>query len=299
MCEAYTLDNGQLRLVVAPCNGASVVRFEALTPAGSVPLLRPGEGPDDDPNRMGMYPLLPWSNRISGGGFHWRGRDHRLLANLAGEPLPIHGDGWQQPWRVVALAPERMRLALHSDWQPPFDYRALLDYRLEGASLVVDLHLTHLGKLPIPYGAGMHPWFVRTPDVRLSAPASGVWEVDAAQLPSHWRRLNADDPWQFADNAVLPEGRIDNLFTGWRGRGRLGWPRRGLSMAFSVAPRLSRYLVFSPGYDADFFCFEPVSHTVDAHHFNDPLGEGLVELASGESLGQRWRFGPVQWHGTG
>ena len=299
MCEAYTLDNGQLRLVVAPGNGASVVRFEALTPAGPVPLLRPGEGPDDDPNRMGMYPLLPWSNRISGDGFHWRGRDHRLLANLAGEPLPIHGDGWQQPWRVVALAPERMRLALHSAWQPPFDYRALLDYRLEGASLVVDLHLTHLGNQPIPYGAGMHPWFVRTPDVCLSATASGVWEVDAAQLPSHWRRLNADDPWQFADNAALPEGRIDNLFTGWRGRGRLGWPQRGLSMAFSVAPRLSRYLVFSPGRDADFFCFEPVSHTVDAHHFNDPLGEGLVELASGESLGQRWRFGPVQWHGTG
>ena len=296
MYDALTLENHCLRLTVAPGNGACVVRFDALTAAGLVPLFRPGEGPDDDPNRMGMYPLLPWSNRIAGGSFAWRGEEYALSANLAGEPLPIHGDGWQQPWRVVALAPERVRLALHSAWQPPFDYRAVLDYRLQGASLVVDLTLVHLGLQPTPYGVGLHPWFPRTPDLRLSAPASGVWEVDAAQLPTHWRHLGADDPWQFADNAPLPEGGIDNLFSGWRGRASISWPQRGLSMALSVAPRLSRYLVFSPGRAAAFFCFEPVSHVVDAHHLADPLAEGLVELASGDCLRQRWRFGPVHWH---
>ncbi|GHE20283.1 aldose 1-epimerase [Halomonas urumqiensis] len=297
MCDALTLDNGHLRLVVAPGNGACVVRFDALTPAGPVPIFRPGDGPGDDPNRMGLYPLLPWSNRISGGGFTWRGRDYSLAPNLAGEPLPIHGDGWQQSWRVVALAPERMRLALRSAWQSPFDYKAVLDYRLQGKSLVVDLCLTHLGLHPAPYGVGMHPWFSRTADVRLSAPAGGVWEVDATQLPTHWRRLGDGDPWRFTEAAGLPERRIDNLFSGWNGRARMDWPQRGVSMALSVAPRLSRYLVFSPGSDADFFCFEPVSHVVDAHHFPDPLAEGLSELASGERLGQRWRFGPLQWNG--
>ncbi|EWH01852.1 aldose epimerase family protein [Halomonas sp. BC04] len=46
---------------------------------------------------MGLYPLLPWSNRISAGGFDWRGQHYPLAGNLAGEPLPIHGDGWQRP----------------------------------------------------------------------------------------------------------------------------------------------------------------------------------------------------------
>ncbi|TFH84742.1 aldose 1-epimerase [Billgrantia azerbaijanica] len=285
-----TLDNGRLRLVVNPAVGGAVVRFDALTEQGPVALLRPGHDADEDPNRLALYPLVPWSNRIAAGGFAWRGRHHALAANRPGEPLPIHGDGWQRAWRVEAHEKHELRLSLRSSEQPPFDYRAGLRYRLEGESLVVVLSVTHLGKTPAPYGLGLHPWFPRSADVRLEAAAEGVWEVDDAQLPRAWRRLAANDAWNFSRAAALPGDAIDNLFTGWNGRAWLRWPARGVALEMTAGPRASRYLVYSPGAEADFFCFEPIDHDVDAHHFADPLTHGLVELGQGERHAYRCRF---------
>lgn len=287
---AIRLENGRLRLVVAPELGGCVVRFDALTTDGPLPLFRPGNEASHEPNEMGLYPMLPWSNRISAGGFDWRGQHYPLTANLVGEPLPIHGDGWQRPWRVEHQGQAELRLSLCSSWQPPFDYRAGLIYRLDEGGLTVELMLTHLGRAPAPYGLGLHPWFPRSDDVCLRAPANGVWEVDVAQLPTRWHHLEAGDPWHFAVVASLPAGRIDNLFTGWSGRALLNWPERGVALEVDTVPALSRYLLFSPGERADFFCFEPVSHEVDAHHFTEPIAHGLVELQRGQSLKQQWRF---------
>lgn len=284
-----TLDNGMLRLVVNPAIGGAVVRFDALTEAGPVALMRPGTADEQDPNRLAMYPLVPWSNRISAGGFEWRGHHYALAANLAGEPLPIHGDGWQRPWRVEAHEGQELCLVLRSREQPPFDYRAELVYRLEAESLVVELAVTHLGEVPAPYGVGLHPWFPRSADVRLEAPAKGVWEVDAAQLPSEWRRLEAGEAWNFSASSILPEGKIDNLFTGWSGRALVRWPERGVALDIATAPTETRYLVYSPGAQADFFCFEPVSHAVDAHHLG-ASEHGLVELTAGQALRWHCRF---------
>ncbi|PXX96253.1 aldose 1-epimerase [Halomonas sp. LBP4] len=283
------LDNGKLRLLVNPAIGGAVVRFDALTEDGPVALMRPGTVDEQDPNRLAMYPLVPWSNRISAGGFEWRGRHYPLAPNLAGEPLPIHGDGWQRPWRVEGQERHELRLVLRSREQPPFDYRAELVYRLEGESLAVELSATHLGEAPAPYGLGLHPWFPRSADARLEALAEGVWEVDAAQLPTQWRRLETGEAWNFSAPSALPEGKIDNLFTGWGGRALLHWPERGVALEMSAGPAVSRYLVYSPGAEADFFCVEPVSHAVDAHHLG-ASEHGLVELAPGQSLRRRYRF---------
>ncbi|SDK52671.1 aldose 1-epimerase [Billgrantia gudaonensis] len=292
------LNNDRLCLEVLPELGGCVVRFDALMPDGPKPLFRPGKRTSRDPNDMGLYPLLPWSNRIASGGFRWRGNQYGLTSNLAGEPLPIHGDGWQQPWDVAHATQDALRLTLRSARQPPFAYRAELDYRLEGESLCIALAVTHLGDAPVPYGVGLHPWLPRTPDTRLEAPAEGVWEVDDAQLPTRWRALDEADPWCFAAGRGLPAGRIDNLFTGWTGLAHVTWPSRGVALAVESDPAGARYLVYSPGADADFFCFEPVSHDVNAHHFADPLAHGLVELLPGGTLSQAWRFtclAPRRW----
>ncbi|PAU74024.1 aldose 1-epimerase [Halomonas salipaludis] len=275
-----TLDNGTLRLTVNPDVGGAVVRFDRLTEHGPEPVMRPGSEDESDPNRLAMYPLVPWSNRIGGGGFAWRGQFNSLEPNLPGEALPIHGDGWQRAWQVVEQDDVQLRLGLRSSHQPPFDYRAELSYCLEANALEVRLAITHLGDTPALYGLGLHPWFPRSAEVRLEASAEGVWEVDSAQLPTEWRRLDAADPWNFVLPAPLPSDRIDNLFSGWGGRAVLRWPERG--MALGVYANTSRYLLFSPGSEADFFCFEPVSHDVDAYHFDDPQRHGLVELGKGE-----------------
>ena len=284
------LSNDQLSLEVLPRLGGSVVRFDALMPHGPEPLFRPGKVSSCDPNGMGLYPLLPWSNRIAEGGFRWRGCSYALAPNLADEPFPIHGDGWQQPWEVMHAAKSELVLTLSSAWQVPFDYHATLCYRLEGSCLTIELEVIHRGEGPVPYGIGLHPWLPRTSDVILKAPAKGVWEVDATQIPTRWRPLDDRDEWSFKSDGHLPVGAIDNLFTGWPGTASIVWPSRGLALKLECTPPVERYLVYSPGEEAGFFCFEPVSHDVNAHHFADPLAHGLVELAPGQTLAQQWRF---------
>ncbi|WP_129139024.1 aldose 1-epimerase [Modicisalibacter coralii] len=285
-----TLENTLLRLEVAPEVGGSVVRFEALRRDGPVALFRPGDPESDDPNVMGLYPLVPWSNRISGGGFEWQGEHYPLAANRDGEPLPIHGDGWQGAWRVAHRASTQVTLERESAHQPPFDYRSRLIYRLDGGTLTVELVVTHRGETPAPYGLGVHPWFPRTPGATITAGADGVWDVDAAQLPTAWRGIDDAGQWDFRQGRALPDGAIDNLFTGWNGHARLHWPERDLSLFIDTDPPCPRYLVYSPGSEATFFCFEPVTHRVDAHHAEAPLEEGLVELAKGQTLRGRFRF---------
>lgn len=285
-----TLENTLLRLEVAPDVGGSVVRFEALRKEGPVALLRPGSARETDPNRMALYPLLPWSNRIGGGGFTWQGEHYPLRPNREDEPLPIHGDAWQRAWSVRHRTATQLTLELESREQPPFDYRALLIYRLDGAALTVELVVTHRGERPAPYGMGLHPWFARSDEVRIEASCDGVWEVDDDQLPAHWRPIAERPEWDFRRAGALPDGPIDNLFTGWNGHARLHWPSRDLTLYIDTDPACPRYLVHSPGVTADFFCFEPINHDVDAHHREAPLDHGLVELKQGQTLRTRYRF---------
>tara|TARA_R110001599_G_scaffold77015_2_gene210264 strand:- start:6824 stop:7708 length:885 start_codon:yes stop_codon:yes gene_type:complete len=287
-----TLNNGQLRLEVNPSVGGSVVRFEALTEHGAVALMRTGQATECDPNQLAMYPLIPWSNRIAGGGFHWQGNDYSFAAELAGEPLPIHGDGWKREWQILEKTENTLCLGLRSNEQPPFNYTAELCYCLKDNQLAVSIEVTHLGKTPAPYGLGLHPWFVRTEGTRIEASAQGVWEVDAAQLPTRWRHIDTGEAWDFAKARPLPVDKIDNLFTGWDGYARLHLPQEdsALTLVVNAEPAVSRYLVFSPDKNADFFCFEPVDHDVNAHHYDDLSAHGLVELAEGEKHTYRCFF---------
>lgn len=83
---------------------------------------------------------------------------------------------------------------------------------------------------------------------------------------------------------------FNTVYTGWHGRADIWWPGRGLALQIEAQAPLNRYIVYSPGAEADFFCFEPVSHDVNAHNAPSPLKHGLVELAEGESLHLSARF---------
>ena len=92
---------GSLVAEIMPSLGGGVARFDVLRGGQRIEVFRAWpEGGTDDPNSLGLYVLVPWSNRISGRGFNFGGAFHELLPNAAGEPCPIHGDGWLSPWRV-------------------------------------------------------------------------------------------------------------------------------------------------------------------------------------------------------
>jgi aldose 1-epimerase len=286
--------SSELRVAVLPEIGGGIGRLDRRE--GGMPVLRPWDGVRADSNALGCYALLPWSNRISGGGIRVDGRFFELRPNFPGEPFPIHGDGWQKPWTVTLQTGDRLRLALESASQPPFDYCAQIDYALVGATLAIRLAVLHRGLPGVPYGLGFHPWLPRTPGTSLEAPAAEVWLEDEHYLPT--RRIGlADRPdWDFCQPRPLPEGWINNGFVRWNGRARIAWPERDLRLDIEATPEFGTYILYSPGAASDFFCFEPVTHAVDAFHLpGGPEAHGLRLLRQGDHLeaGLRLTVGPV------
>ncbi len=288
-----TLHNDRLRLVILPNVGAAFARFDMLLANGtSLPVFRPAPPGATDPDQMACYPLLPWSNRIQH-GFPWHGEHVTLAPNVSGEPYPLHGDGWQRSWMVQSASATDALLTLESAWQPPFEYGASMRCTLSADALEVGIAITHRGKRSAPYGFGLHPWLLRTPDVLLHAPAAGVFGEAVDHLPTDWSSIETRPEWDFHSPHPLPEGGINNLFTGWAGSAVITWPSRGMRLTIETTPALPYYIIYSPSSNSSFFCFEPVSHTIDAHNTPSPVQAGLRVLRRSESIQATWRFRPV------
>lgn len=278
------LDNGCLRVVVQPGLGAGLTQMACWHRGRWEPLLRPLAGPATDPEQMACCVLMPWSNRLYGGGFRWRGRTVTVPPGRPGDRLPLHGDAWLAPWQVVRQGPHEVLLARDPPAQAAFAYAARLHYRLEDARLHVRMSVEHHGPTALPYGLGLHPWFVRTPDVRVAFRSAGRWEPDSREPPRHFRPLDGSQAVCFEQARPLPPELIDHVYADWDGQAEIHWPARGLAARLSADP-LARYLVvYSPPQAHGFVCLEPVTHCTDAHRAPDPPARGLVELQRGERL---------------
>ncbi len=284
--DTLRLASGSLLAEIVPSLGGGVARFDLASANGEISVFRPWpEVGSADPNALGLYVLAPWSNRISGGGFSFAGSFHPLTPNLAGEPFPLHGDAWQKPWAVAEHDGHRARLVLNDGEAGPFRYCAELAYDLSPSGLTVRLALENAGEHALPFGGGFHPWFPRTPGTRLEAPAKSVWLEDPQHLPTTQEPIANQPEWDFSTPRPLPDGWINNLFTGWTRRATIAWDDRGLALDIKARSPLDRYIVYSPSRDAPFFCFEPVTHAVDAHNLPpSPEAHGLVVLAPGASM---------------
>ena len=124
-CETIQLDDGHARLTVAE-EGGAILRYDALQAgAAPLPLMKLAE----NGKAFGCQVLVPFSNRISGGGFTFDGRFHAIEPNVPGEAFPIHGDGFQKPWRVVSSSPTEAELAnvlTFMGWAVPEKLEALI-----------------------------------------------------------------------------------------------------------------------------------------------------------------------------
>lgn len=300
---------GQQKLALLPTMGGSVAAWQ-LARQGFAPfdVFRPWDGADypGDPLRVvrGSYPLAPWSNRISGGGFLVGDVFHAVTANAAGMPYPIHGDAWQQAWQVSKQNATSLEITLVSNGfnGNPHHYRAVQNFQLVDGGMDQSLTVTHLGDAPLPYGLGLHPWLPRNEHTTLQAKVGGVWLSDADCLPKE-HTTKFPPSWDLNAGISAAGTLIDNCFTGWDGTALVTWPDQGLQLTLqqkrsqSIAnAEVGTYLappdcllVFRK-VEGHHFCLEPVSHPIDA--FNQPVQPGLHMLQTGESLtlAVSWRY---------
>lgn len=286
--EIVSLQSGNQRLRLIPNLGGSVAAWDWQTADGWTPLFRPWDGVSEDRYTFACFPLAPWSNRITQGGFEQDGVFHPIRANRSDDPYPIHGDGWLQPWQIADQSDRRMHLSLESRRfdADPYEYAATQTYSLLPDGLAIDLTVTHQGEQPLPYGLGLHPYFVRSTETRLLSKATGVWLSGKDPIPiAHTTEFPPG--WDYNMPSPLEGGLIDNCFTGWDGQSVIEYPDRGLTVTMTMEDCNGYSLMYRPP-GLSYFCLEPITHPIDAFHMPDR--PGLVVLSRDESLSLKARF---------
>ena len=280
MTELVDLDVGDHALVFAPEIGGGIASWTRR----GVPVLRPlqpGALDSRDPRALACYPLVPFSGRVAGRRFTWRGVTHELPALLNGHA--IHGAGWQEPWRVADLDSRSLSLVLDHIPGPlwPFAFRAEQYFVLSDEGLTVELEITNTDMQPTPAAFGLHPYFPRNAETTLQFAAERVWlNPQGTEIPDRSEPVPAD--WNHATARSPVEG-IDNCFAGWTRPARLAWPDRGIALSVSADAALAHLVVYIPP-GRDYLCIEPVANMVDALNRMDRPGHGLTVLAPGATL---------------
>ena len=291
MSDRIAMETDEALVEIVPRLGGAITAFDLKRGEEKLPIFRRWTGESENPRALSSSPMVPWFNRISGGGFTFGGKFYPIEPNDPLEPVPIHGDGWISPWDLVEMKLNRVVLRLRSRAIPPFDYEATQTLSLVGATLHMDLSLRHLGQTPLPYGLGHHPWFVRTPGVILEAKATGMWLEQPPTFPTKTEPAPIPEKWSFNAPRPLPDDFIDNGYAGWDSRARITWKDRGIAVDVQSDPATRYYHLYSLGKDCPIFCFEPITHPNNAFGKpGTPEANGLRVLAPGAATSMSAHF---------
>ncbi|QUP54283.1 aldose 1-epimerase [Ralstonia syzygii] len=294
----HTLRAGTLAMDIAPAAGGRIAALASVDAAGRrmdwlAPMpascLRDGFDGLAWP-KAGCYPLLPFSNRIRDGRFHWAGREIRLAPH-PGQDHAMHGVAHARAWQVDALTAASAELSLHyvpvaGDWPWPFVATQRLVLTPDG--LHAEMVLRNAGDSAMPAGGGFHPYFARTPGMRMQFEADTVWPVDAGEVATGRQPISRRE--DFREARPLPAESFSVYYSGWR---QLAEVRHasGAVLTLRADDPLDHFILHAPG-GADYFCLEPVSHVADAINLSAQgwEGTGLRALAPGEALHLRMRL---------
>lgn len=273
------LEAGDWRATLAPERGGAVLSLDWR----GQPVFRPTPGGATDILETACFPLVPYANRIADGSFVFEGRAMQLTALDRFAPHALHGDGWLRPWTVERQTANRVEMRLNWPGDPegwPWPWRARQVVELTDEGLRIALTLTNTGDAVMPAGLGLHPYFHRCADSRLTLSADGVWITDAREIPERLGALAEIADW--SEGLALADAPfVDHAYAGWDGAAVLDGGGRRVTLSADAPARWTQ--VYAPP-GADFFCVEPVTHRPDAHNAPNDEAHGLVDLAAGATL---------------
>ena len=285
--EPVALSAGKLRLELSPSVGGSISAFEWEDGGARLPILRHCSRPPQNSLSSCCFPLVPFVNRIRGGEFHFRGRDVRLEPNMAGDPSPLHGQGWLSPWTLEEANDRRAVLHFsHDAGEWPWSYTARQEFMLDGEGLTVNLSCTNLSEAPMPCGLGEHPYFHCGPQTRIDTLVTDAWTIDKNVLPLE--KVPAKGRYDLKSRCICGQD-LDNGFGGWGGDVRISDPDWPFDLRMS-SPNADFFQIYSPP-TGGIFVAEPVTHANAA--LNEPeakwpeLGMRVLDKGGEMSMSMR------------
>jgi aldose 1-epimerase len=277
-----SLSAGNLILQLSPSVGGAISAFEWTDAGGSRSILRKCHTPLEKVLDACCFPLVPYVNRIRGGRFSFRGREVTLQPNMAGDPSPLHGQGWLNPWTVERQdAATAVLTYRHEPGQWPWSYEARQEFSLDEGGLSVRLTCRNTSGEPMPCGLGEHPYVGCGPQTRIDTKVGCAWTIDEHVLPV--AKVPAEGRYDLRDRLVCGQD-LDNGFGDWGGEARMTDPDWPYEVRLSSA-EAKFFQLYSPP-DGGIFVAEPVTHANAA--LNHPESEwpqlGMRVLEPGEAM---------------
>jgi aldose 1-epimerase len=183
----HELRRGDQRAVAVEVGGGirsySVAGFDVLDGYGEEEMCSGARG----------TPLVPWPNRLRDGHYEFGGRAHQLPLTEPDRHNALHGLCRWTSWTCTKKAAERVVLETVVHPQPGYEFSlgVTAAYRLGPRGLEVTLTGRNLGREPLPFGAGQHPY------VRV---AEGPIDTAVLRSPARSR--------QVVDRRLLPTGEV-------------------------------------------------------------------------------------------
>lgn len=284
--QTHSLESAQWRVTVDPANGMGWLNGKALQADTWLDVLPDCTQPSVNLDQCNFL-LLPYSNRIRDGKFHFEGKDYQLK-NAARHA--IHGVVRKLPWVVNTVDAQHITATLnttdHNEVNWPWPFLAQTELRVSENQLISTLRIQNLGDSAMPVGGGWHPYFVRhiqKAAPHLSLPVTGVYpDTDGDCLPTGGPEA-LPEALSFVSNVALPENqRIDHCFAGLSGPMSITWPDAALTLTLSYSKQMTHAILYNPA--EAYFALEPVSHANDAVNLaQQGIDTGLQTLSPGDS----------------
>ena len=238
------------------------------------------------------FPLVPYVNRIRGGRFSFRGREIRIEPNMAGDPSPLHGQGWLSPWEVEEAGEAHAVLSYrHAAAEWPWDYEARQEIALDPKRLTIRLTCLNASSEPMPGGLGQHPYFPCGPETLLDTRVGHAWTIDEHVLPVE--KVPSEGRFDLRRRRVCAQD-LDHGFDRWGGLAWIADPRWPYELLLS-STAAGFFQLYSPT-EGGIFVPEPVTHAnaaLNAPEADWPeLGMRVLEPGKSMSLDMRLEIIP-------
>lgn len=294
MNPVITLNAGGACARLVPHAGGRVSALRLVGGSGeAVDVLHPYPEDFFDPihwAKGGIYPLIPYSNRIANALLHVNGETHALRPHPNAMPHTLHGNAHAQSWQATQQGPDTATLTLDSPAGPawPWHYTASLRFELTPSQLRVGLTLCNADQRTMPAGMGLHPYFRHDPAARLTYGATTLWPATQDYLPGAPRALLANE--QYETPRRLPDGGMTDYVGGWDGTAIVDLPQ-GSQLSMRADPVFGHLVVHRPDTPL-YLCLEPVSHVADGFNLatHGVANTGTHLLEPGDSMNGEIRF---------
>ncbi|MFB2830720.1 hypothetical protein ACE1BS_14080 [Aeromonas jandaei] len=216
---------------------------------------------DFNPLQCGMFPMVPFVNRIAGNCFELNGNRISLPTHHLDDTFFLHGDGWISNWDIE-VSDDSIRCYLVSHIDGVCHYSACQELSLCDNVVTVKLTVKNLDKNIFPCGIGLHPYFKCEHNSLLSFNPDGVWLELENHLPGEYldtipehfsfHRKKVPDYWVNNCYKFNKEVTVDIVHP------------EGIKV--SLSSDASYMMIFRPSSKENYVCLEPQTQMLDAHN---------------------------------